>query len=237
LPRNALAVADNLTSLKKQLSDLKSAFTGFPTPQNTATLHRPNDPSLGPDFAHASSTHRSPPLSPTTSPGPADRKSRSPLRRLAKSVRFTDAAASPSPPPEPYTDDPAAAALGLRRTGVPGEDGEGEGYRDAAEQGGWSNQQVHEHHAAVLAEQDARLDALGESIGRQRELSMMIGDELEGQVDMLDDLDVHVDRHQGRLDRASRRLRRIGESAGESKGVVAIIVLIVILVLLIAVLK
>ncbi|KAJ3551451.1 hypothetical protein NPX13_g11360 [Xylaria arbuscula] len=63
------------------------------------------------------------------------------------------------------------------------------------------------------------------------------GDELDDQVAMLDDVDVAVDRHQGRLDRAKRQVNRITRAAGESKQMIAIIVLIIILVLLIAILK
>lgn len=97
--------------------------------------------------------------------------------------------------------------------------------------------QVHAYHSQVLAEQDEQLDRLGESISRQRELSMQIGDELDDQVALLEDQEALVDRHQGTLDRARRQVGRFARSAGESKGMVTIVVLIVILVLLIAVLK
>lgn len=122
----------------------------------------------------------------------------------------------------PYRDDPATAGT--------------EGYRDEAS-GMATNQQIHAYHSEILAEQDEQLDRLGETIGRQRELSMQIGDELDSQVAMLDDVDEVVDRHQSRLDRARRQLGKVARSAGENKQMTAIIVLIIILVLLIAVLK
>ena len=100
-----------------------------------------------------------------------------------------------------------------------------------------SNVQVHAYHEQVMADQDAQLDALGSSIGRQRELSMQIGDELDNQVTMLGDNERIVDRHQSRLDRARGQVGRIARAAGESKQMVAIVVLIVILILLIAVSK
>lgn len=121
---------------------------------------------------------------------------------------------------QPYRDDP---------------DGP-EGYRDTAE-GLSDNVQVHAYHSRILREQDDQLDRLGESISRQRELSMQIGDELDDQVALLEDQEALVDRHSSRLDRARRQVGRIARSAGESKQMIAIIVLIVILVLLIAVLK
>uniref|UniRef100_L2GHM1 Snare complex subunit n=1 Tax=Colletotrichum fructicola (strain Nara gc5) TaxID=1213859 RepID=L2GHM1_COLFN len=108
------------------------------------------------------------------------------------------------------------------------------GYRDQAE--GMDNQQIHEYHSQIMRDQDDHLDRR-ESIGRQRELSMQIGDELDSHVAMLDEVDGVVDRHQGRLDRARRQLGKVARDAGESKQMIAIIVLIIILVLLIAILK
>jgi syntaxin 8 len=60
-------------------------------------------------------------------------------------------------------------------------------YRDDPENGlldqsHLDNQQIHAYHSRVLAEQDEQLDRLGESISRQRELSIQIGDELDEHV-------------------------------------------------------
>lgn len=100
-----------------------------------------------------------------------------------------------------------------------------------------TNQQVHMYHEQIMSEQDSQLDRLGESIGRQRHLAMQVGDELEGQIALLDEVDRGVDRHQGRLDGAKRRLVGVGRKAGQNWGMTTIIVLIAILVLLIIVLK
>lgn len=54
---------------------------------------------------------------------------------------------------------------------------------------------------------------------------------------MLDEVDGHVDRHQGRLDGARKSLGRVARKAGDNKQLTAIFVLIVVLVVLIAVLK
>lgn len=97
--------------------------------------------------------------------------------------------------------------------------------------------QVHAFHARVLREQDEQLDRLGASISRQRELSMQIGDELDGHVALLDDQEALVDRHRSRLDRARRQVGRVARTAGDNKQMVAIVVLIVVLVLLIAIFK
>lgn len=88
-----------------------------------------------------------------------------------------------------------------------------------------------------MAEQDEQLDRLGESITRQRELSMQIGDELDDHVAMLEDQEALVDRHQGRLDRARNQVGKIARTASDNKQMTTIVILIVILVLLIIILK
>ena len=67
-----------------------------------------------------------------------------------------------------------------------------------------------------MLDQDDSLDRLSESIGRQRELSIQIGDELESQGELLEDLDVVVDRSRSRLDGAKRRLDRFSRKAKDN---------------------
>ena len=116
------------------------------------------------------------------------------------------------------------------------------------------NTQVLQLHRRIMDEQDDSLDRLSESISRQRELSIQIGDELDSHVQLLDEVDGLVDRHQTRLDGAGQRLKSVAKQAKEhgknllevipitcanySKGsLVVIIVLIIVLILLIAILK
>ncbi|KAI1821695.1 v-SNARE [Xylaria intraflava] len=211
----ALDISDALPGLKKQYGDLTSQFHGFSSPSTTDTLTHPNDSSLSADFQHA-----------TQKPSAVNSSLRDKTRSVSKTVRFSD---SPSNDANP---DLEAQLFGSRYRDNPDDT---MGYRDEAE--GMNNVQIHEHHQRILQEQDDQLDRLGASIARQRELSMQIGDELDDQVNMLDDVDGAVDRHQGRLDRAKRQVNRIARAAGESKQMVAIIILIIVLVLLIAILK
>lgn len=99
------------------------------------------------------------------------------------------------------------------------------------------NQQIHEYHSRVIRDQDEQLDRLGVSIGRQRELSMQIGDELDNHVMLLDEVEEGVDRHQDQFRRARGRLERIGRKARENWSMTLIVVLIIILVLLIVITK
>ena len=68
----------------------------------------------------------------------------------------------------------------------------------------------------IMLEQDESLDRLSESIGRQRELSIQIGDELDSQGELLGDLDERLDRSRSRLDGANRRLNRFSKKAKEN---------------------
>ncbi|KAF8461354.1 hypothetical protein BDZ91DRAFT_663231 [Kalaharituber pfeilii] len=99
------------------------------------------------------------------------------------------------------------------------------------------NTQVLQLHRRIMEEQDESLDRLSESITRQRELSIQIGDELEGHIQLLDEVDELVDRHQTRLDGAGKKLKSFAKSAQEHGSLVVIVVLIIILILLIAILK
>ncbi|KAG6009834.1 hypothetical protein E4U21_001264 [Claviceps maximensis] len=141
--------------------------------------------------------------------------------RRSKTVRFSDTPFSPSEDLfGSYRDDPAPQSAT---------------YHNQAQE--MSNQQLQEYHAQIIEDQDDQLDRLGESIGRQREISMQIGDELDHHVTLLDEMDTVVERHQSRLDRAKSVLGKVSRGAGENRQMTAIIVLIIILVLLIAILK
>jgi len=89
----------------------------------------------------------------------------------------------------------------------------------------------------VLRDQDAQLDRLGESITRQRDISIAIGDELDEHALMLDEVDERVDRHQGALDRARGRLDRVVKTAKQHWSLVVITILILVLIILIGVTK
>jgi len=64
-----------------------------------------------------------------------------------------------------------------------------------------------------------------------------MGNELDEQAVILDDVDRGVDRHQGALDRGNARIKTISRKAKENWSWLTIGILIVILVLLIILLK
>jgi syntaxin 8 len=211
---------DALHQIRSQYNDLSRQFHGDGSSTAADTLTSPNDPSLAEDFTRAQSTTQGPQTARSS-----NLKSREHTKPSPKNVRFRDNPSTDS------LDDPNRAALFPARY----TDDEPSSTLDPTAE--MSNQQIHTYHQQVLQEQDDQLDTLSESIGRQRHLSMQIGDELEGQVALLDEVDRSVDRHQNRLDGAKRRLKFVGAKAKANWGMTTIIVLIVILVLLIALLK
>ncbi|KAF3936194.1 Syntaxin-61 [Dactylella cylindrospora] len=100
-----------------------------------------------------------------------------------------------------------------------------------------SNHQVMQLHQRIMEEQDESLDRLSHSITRQRELSIQIGDELDSQGDILDELDEGVDRTHRRITGARKRLDTVARKAKDNGSLITIAVLIVVLILLIVLLK
>ena len=149
----------------------------------------------------------------------------SPARRNSKNVRFRD-----NPGEDDSADQANRAALFSEQ----------DRYRDepeGAQQSEMDNQQIHQYHKQVLREQDEQLDTLGASIGRQRVLGIQMGNELDEQVEMLDDVERGVDRHSTTLEGARRRLGQVARKSKDNWSWVTIGILIAILLLLIIVLK
>src|SRR5437762_14104775 len=65
-----------------------------------------------------------------------------------------------------------------------------------------SSTEILSQQQQIMLDQDDSLDRLSESIGRQRELSIQIGDELDSKGELLEDVDGMVDRSGSRLDGA-----------------------------------
>lgn len=216
----ASSIQDQAARLRSQYDDLTSQFRGFSTKSSSPSRLQPNTRALSADFAHAKDSR---PRVPSSSSFLKRSAADSP--NPSKSVRFTENPRLPPPEDEEY--DANRAAL------FP--------YRDEPEgppeQGQLDNQQIHEYHKNVLREQDEQLDRLGDSIGRQRELSIQIGDELDDHIQMLDDVEQHMDRHQTTLDGARKRLGTFVRKAKENSQLTIILILICVLVVLIIILK
>ena len=63
----------------------------------------------------------------------------------------------------------------------------------------------------MTSEQDRHLENLTISVGRQREISIQIHDELDVHSNLLEELDHGIDNSSGRLGGARKRLERISK--------------------------
>ncbi|KAK7208535.1 hypothetical protein BZA70DRAFT_53369 [Myxozyma melibiosi] len=134
--------------------------------------------------------------------------------RKAKTVRFSDNLIDVSS----ATPDPLSLAAEEARNSV-------------------TNTEAMMQQQRIMREQDDSLDRLSESISRQRELSIQIGDELDQHVELLSDVDRLVDWSQHRLDGARKRLDHVSRKMKENGSVFTIVILIIILLILIIILK
>ncbi|KAF9882935.1 hypothetical protein FE257_004870 [Aspergillus nanangensis] len=225
-------ISRSLESLHEGIAQVQAQLTGVEeTTDDCAELLKDQLTTLQSQYRDLSAQfHQGDTASPSfpsvkTSSTP-DLKQPVPQHPSNKSVRFMDDAAAAA----------AASEDDLNRRNL------FQPYRDEpspqpADQSDLSNTQIYDHHNQTLRDQDEQLDRLGQSIGRQHQLSIQIGDELDGHVELLDEMDGDVVRHQSRLDGARRRLDKIRKSAKENWSMMTIIGLIIVLVILIVLLK
>ncbi|KAH8551618.1 hypothetical protein BGW37DRAFT_520569 [Umbelopsis sp. PMI_123] len=99
------------------------------------------------------------------------------------------------------------------------------------------NGQILQLQSRMMEDQDRNLDVLSEAVGRQRELGLLIGDELESHVELIEETDEMVDRTDTRLRNAQKRLNYVGRRVKDNKSICIVIALIIILFSLIAIFR
>ncbi|CAO2650637.1 Nn.00g019290.m01.CDS01 [Neocucurbitaria sp. VM-36] len=225
ISRSLEQLRSGIESLESQVEDTSDESITSQLPRLKSQLNE-----LTSQFDRASSTVTSPTLQTPNNPSLSSdfAAAQKKPRQVSKSVRFSD---NPSTSDADADHDPNRAAL------FPYRDDPSSDPDAPPNQENLDNQQIHAYHSQVIRDQDDQLDQLGASIGRQRELSMQIGDELDGQVMLLDDVEEGVDRHTAQFRRARGRLDRFSRKARENWSLTVIVVLIFILVLLIIITK
>ncbi|KAG0183939.1 hypothetical protein DFQ28_000448 [Apophysomyces sp. BC1034] len=86
----------------------------------------------------------------------------------------------------------------------------------------------------IMEDQDNNLDQLSDVIRRQRELGLVIGDELEAHAQLIDETDALADRTDAKLRQARKRLTYVGRKVKDNKSVCIVIALILIFFILLA---
>ncbi|KAI1310237.1 hypothetical protein EDD11_003853 [Mortierella claussenii] len=96
-----------------------------------------------------------------------------------------------------------------------------------------NNGQMLQLHQRIMDDQDQNLDRLSEALGRQQEIGLMIGDELDTHMDMLDDTDHLVDRTENHLATARRQLTKVAKGTKGCGSWLIILGLVAVLIIVI----
>jgi syntaxin 8 len=211
------SIGGDVKLLNHQLSQLQSQYTELDNQFNASS-------------AAAAAAATSNTLVPTNDPLPSSTSSaRNSSSSANKNVRFNT----------PYRDEePDDQETANRNKLFPSQQQQQAPYTDdpTTDQSSLTNTQIHTYHKQVLSQQDTQLDTLGQSISRQRLLGIQMGDEMDAQNAMLDDVERGTDRFQTNLDRARGRLGKVARKAKDNWSWVTIACLMLILVLLLVLL-
>lgn len=105
---------------------------------------------------------------------------------------------------------------------------------ESEETRGLSFGDIKQQQQRIIEVQDAGLDALAEVISRQKMMGQEIGNELEEQNEIIDDLSLLVDKTDDRIRGETRRVKLV-ETKSASCGMMVVIVLLLIAIVVIAV--
>lgn len=89
----------------------------------------------------------------------------------------------------------------------------------------------------VMREQDAHLDRLAASVGRQHQLSLDINNELDSHLELLEEVDELTEGSSRRLQNAQKRLNTFSRKARNNGSLLTIVILFLIFIILLIVLK
>ncbi|CAG5130283.1 unnamed protein product [Candidula unifasciata] len=98
-----------------------------------------------------------------------------------------------------------------------------------------NNQDLHQHQQVVIQEQDRGLEALSHVVGRQKQMAIDIGNEVDSQDVLIDDLNDQVHRTDGRIQRETRHIKIIDRKSGACCYYILIVVLFIAIVVIVAV--
>eukprot|EP01137_Pigoraptor_chileana_P003111 Opistho-2@42860 len=85
----------------------------------------------------------------------------------------------------------------------------------------------------IIRQQDHELDQISTSLSRTKEISLKIGDELDAQDELINDLDQHMDNTGSRLKQVIAKVDKVMRSSNDGKQMCCIVVLLIILVVVI----
>jgi syntaxin 8 len=92
--------------------------------------------------------------------------------------------------------------------------------------------QIRQHQQQMIAEQDRGLDALSRVIGRQKQIAIDIGNEVDTQNEIIDDITDHVDQTNVRLIRETKHVRVIDKKSNTCWMWIVIVLLVIAIVVI-----
>ncbi|XP_025090109.1 syntaxin-8-like isoform X2 [Pomacea canaliculata] len=98
-----------------------------------------------------------------------------------------------------------------------------------------SNTELQSQQQQILDEQDRGLDALSRVIGRQKQMAIDIGNEVDSQNEIIDDITDHVDGTTSRLKRETRHIAIVDRKSGSCGYYIVIVLLFVVIIVIVAV--
>ncbi|KAH9494905.1 Syntaxin-8 [Bulinus truncatus] len=105
---------------------------------------------------------------------------------------------------------------------------EPEAFRDM------NNTDLHQQQKHIIREQDRGLEALS-VIGRQKQMAVDIGNEVDSQNDLLDDIIDHTERTGSRIQRETRHIRIVDRKSASCCYYIVIILLLVAIIVIAAI--
>jgi len=87
----------------------------------------------------------------------------------------------------------------------------------------------------MIDEQDKGLEALSRVIGRQKQIAIDIGNEVETQNDLIDDITDHVDQTNVRLIRETKHVRVIDKKSNTCWMWVVIVLLVIAIIVIVSI--
>lgn len=98
-----------------------------------------------------------------------------------------------------------------------------------------SNSEILELQKAEMDRQDQAIDAIHESVKRQKGLAITINTELEDQSRLLDSIDSHVDKSNARVEEETMHVRAV-ENKAKQNAPIAIICLLFLVIIVVSIL-
>eukprot|EP01086_Lenisia_limosa_P015713 TRINITY_DN520_c0_g2_i2.p1 TRINITY_DN520_c0_g2~~TRINITY_DN520_c0_g2_i2.p1 ORF type:complete len:242 (-),score=38.64 TRINITY_DN520_c0_g2_i2:142-867(-) len=99
---------------------------------------------------------------------------------------------------------------------------------------GLDNGEILQMQNQMMRQQDEDLDMLSETIRRQKDIGMAIGDELDDQEELLGDLNAGMSKTRRQLKREDKKVRKLQISARDSGYICCVIFLILVFIALVA---